>query len=719
MIFFVTYNDHPSGVYWSQVTDVVDHLNGLGMERVRLVAMVSLRKFSRSRRTIRDRHPRAIVVPMIPRAHNWRINWIWLYLLCLIYRPTGIIGRGIFATALALRMRAKGLVRTVCFDARAAYGAEWKEFRVVDDDALIAECAELERQVVNEVDLRMAVSEALVDHWKQELGYTEGRYEVIPCTLGRDLESCGPIGSPDLRAELGWGPKDVVLVYSGSTVGWQSLDLMDQVLEKVLAADPAVRALFLSQDDPHIQALMTRFPGRVARRWFPHNEVLSVLSVCDVGLLVRNPSITNRVASPTKFAEYLSAGLQVVISEGLGDLPPLVRANHLGRVLRTGEIPHFAQPSASERENAIGFARDSYTKAAFDERYRRLIRCLGPSRFKATDIARSRSSVADDLQRTLVTVVVPSFNKVRYIREMVASVQGQSHTNWEMRFVDDASTDGSRELIAELAATDARIILHLLPENKGANHCRNLGVDLASGEYLLFLDADDVLGEHCIRDRLRIASQGDFDLVVSTMEVFQQQPGDGTNRWVPSAKDPLAEFLRHRLPWSVMQPLWKRSFLLRLGGFDETFSRHQDVEFHTRALFDPCVKYCTIVDGPDCFYRIDEQRKVLKPFALMEGFTRSALKYYSKFYEQARRTGRHRLLVGIIYQTHIQLIHFRKLGRITPAEYQQLHELLMDPAIKQSLGWSKQALLSISGFYNSLPVRVPGVNMVLYRLITL
>ena len=53
MILYITYNDQPSGVYWSQVTDVVDHLNSLGGDQVRLVALVSMRGYRRSYRAIK------------------------------------------------------------------------------------------------------------------------------------------------------------------------------------------------------------------------------------------------------------------------------------------------------------------------------------------------------------------------------------------------------------------------------------------------------------------------------------------------------------------------------------------------------------------------------------------------------------------------------------------------------------------------------------------
>jgi glycosyltransferase involved in cell wall biosynthesis len=716
VIIYLTYNDQPSGVYWSQVTDVVDHLNTLGGDRVKLVALVSLRGYGRSAKAIRQRMPGALVLPMVPRAHNWRINWVWLWLVCLVYRPSGIIGRGVFATALALRMRRRRHVHRVCLDGRGAYGAEWEEYRIVDNDDLIEECARVERQAVNEADLRIAVSEALVQHWRDRFGYVGNHHVVVPCTLGHDLER--PLeANSDLRAQLGWSSDDLVLVYSGSTVGWQSLQLQTRMLAALLAADDRVRVLFLSQDDPHIRSLEERYPGRVARRWVPHTRVHEALSACDIGLLVREPSVTNRVASPTKFAEYLSAGLQVLVSEGLGDLAPLVRAEQLGWVYVEGALPRLTHPAGEDRERMQRVVRERFSKSAFNASYHQLLRCMGPARERFQGSVQVNAT-APTGGAQLVSIIVPSYNKGRYIREMVASVQAQTHADWEMLFIDDGSTDETRTVITELAAVDQRIKLHFQAGNKGANHCRNLGVQLAAGDHIMFFDADDVLAPHCLAGRLAADPNGDFDLVISTMEVFRNVPGEGGNRWVPSAADPLAEFLRHRLPWSVMQPLWRTPFLRSLGGFDESFPRHQDVEFHTRALFHPCVRYLTIVGEPDCFYRIAEERKVLRPYTLLEGFTTAALKYYFKFKDQARATGMHRLLLGIIYQTHIQLVHNRKLGLITAEERSKLRTMLLDPQVTRDLGMFKRLLLAVSGAYNALPIRIPGVNLVLYRMIT-
>lgn len=97
-----------------------------------------------------------------------------------------------------------------------------------------------------------------------------------------------------------------------------------------------------------------------------------------------------------------------------------------------------------------------------------------------------------DLKDDLISIVVPVYNAKRFLEETVSCVQAQNYTQWELLFVDDCSTDGSRELICKKAAADKRIKLIEQPENGGAAKARNRGVSKAVGRYLCFLDADDI-----------------------------------------------------------------------------------------------------------------------------------------------------------------------------------------------------------------------------------
>jgi hypothetical protein len=380
MIVYLTYNDQPSGVYWSQVTDVVEHLNSLGGPKVKLVALVSGRDFLCTRKKIKAHSPSAWVLPMVPTMKRWKRNTAILAWVCRLLRPSGIICRGPFATWMALRMRERGLTGKVCFDGRGAYAAEWEEYRIIDDDALIAQFRPLENEAVNASDMRIAVSQALVEHWRERYGYTGIAHVVIPCTLGKDHVK--PLVREEEKEEMASGlepiEKDVVqVVYSGSAAGWQSFELLSGLADQLLS-HPRVSLVFLSPDDRNIRELVSRYPGRVHRLWLKPDDVRYQLNLCDAGILVREDTITNRVASPTKFAEYLAAGLPVLISSNLGDFSALVKAHDLGLVVEEGKpLPELKQVPPTERERLRAFALEHFTKQAHDAGYRHLFQALG------------------------------------------------------------------------------------------------------------------------------------------------------------------------------------------------------------------------------------------------------------------------------------------------------------------------------------------------------
>jgi len=93
----------------------------------------------------------------------------------------------------------------------------------------------------------------------------------------------------------------------------------------------------------------------------------------------------------------------------------------------------------------------------------------------------------------LVTVIAPLYNAEKYIAETTESVINQSYQNWEMIIVDDCSTDSSREIVKDYETKDSRIKLIESETNFGGPaRPRNIGLDNAKGEYIAFLDADDV-----------------------------------------------------------------------------------------------------------------------------------------------------------------------------------------------------------------------------------
>lgn len=90
----------------------------------------------------------------------------------------------------------------------------------------------------------------------------------------------------------------------------------------------------------------------------------------------------------------------------------------------------------------------------------------------------------------LFSIITPAYNAEQYIRDCVTSVKAQNFVDWEMVVVDDGSTDGTARLVADLAATDPRVLL-LSKTNGGVSSARNAGLDAARGRYVIFLDSDD------------------------------------------------------------------------------------------------------------------------------------------------------------------------------------------------------------------------------------
>ena len=114
--------------------------------------------------------------------------------------------------------------------------------------------------------------------------------------------------------------------------------------------------------------------------------------------------------------------------------------------------------------------------------------------------------------KTKVTIVVPVYNTKKYLKECVQSLTEQTYADIEILLVDDGSTDGSSDLCDTLATTDERIrVIH--KENGGAATARNLGIDEADGEYLMFLDSDDWLDTDTVDTLVNYADENKTDVL--------------------------------------------------------------------------------------------------------------------------------------------------------------------------------------------------------------
>lgn len=125
----------------------------------------------------------------------------------------------------------------------------------------------------------------------------------------------------------------------------------------------------------------------------------------------------------------------------------------------------------------------------------------------------------------LVSVVIPSFNSARYIRQTIASVRNQSLTDWELIVVDDCSTDDSPVLVENQICGDNRIRLLKLERNAGRPAVpRNAGVRAARGRYVAFLDADDLWHPQKLELQIGLMRNQGVRLTSTATRWFRNEP---------------------------------------------------------------------------------------------------------------------------------------------------------------------------------------------------
>ncbi|MGW4868969.1 glycosyltransferase [Streptomyces chartreusis] len=182
----------------------------------------------------------------------------------------------------------------------------------------------------------------------------------------------------------------------------------------------------------------------------------------------------------------------------------------------------------------------------------------------------------------LVSVIIPLHNTERYIEACLASVLGQTHRELDVIVVDDGSTDGGAAIAERVADGRVRVDRGI---NRGVAGARNRGLALARGEFVAFLDADDLWYPDKLAEQLAVL-RGDRD-VVAVGAVFQYLSDSGRllGRAGENARDAVA---RQRLRRGQLMPFPISSLLCRTdavrdsGGFDESLPPVADLDLMAR-----------------------------------------------------------------------------------------------------------------------------------------
>ena len=117
---------------------------------------------------------------------------------------------------------------------------------------------------------------------------------------------------------------------------------------------------------------------------------------------------------------------------------------------------------------------------------------------------------------SLVSIITPSYNSAKFIKQCIESVIAQTYTNWEMLIVDDYSSDNSLQILKKY--NDKRIQLIELDKNVGASESRNVAIRKAKGKYIAFLDSDDLWEPQKLEKQISFMQKKDIVFSFSTYQ---------------------------------------------------------------------------------------------------------------------------------------------------------------------------------------------------------
>lgn len=182
-----------------------------------------------------------------------------------------------------------------------------------------------------------------------------------------------------------------------------------------------------------------------------------------------------------------------------------------------------------------------------------------------------------------VTVIVPLYNSEDYIAQCIRSVTTQTHMNWELIVVDDCSTDSSVDIARRYAKNDPRIIITSLDKNSGnPARPRNKGIEMATGRYLTFLDADDYWFENKLERQL--AFMRDKDIGFSFTRIHVVNPDGSHKRHAPATPEKVTfEYYIHNTCITPSTIMIDREKLPDFQ-FSEGHKRHEDFVTFVKTL---------------------------------------------------------------------------------------------------------------------------------------
>lgn len=206
------------------------------------------------------------------------------------------------------------------------------------------------------------------------------------------------------------------------------------------------------------------------------------------------------------------------------------------------------------------------------------------------------------MSRPLVSVIIPTFNRADLLNETLRSVTMQTYSELEILVVDDGSTDTTAEMLNEWSRREHRLRV-IRQINRGVALARQRGFDASAGEFIQFLDSDDLLSIDKIEAQAAVLTvSSEYDVAYSPTFYFREDwtASEPSRKTGEQVEDLLLSMISERV-WRTVSPLYRRSVCLAAGPWEPLVSE-EDWEFDVRVAASGA--RAKLVEKASAFYRV-------------------------------------------------------------------------------------------------------------------
>lgn len=232
----------------------------------------------------------------------------------------------------------------------------------------------------------------------------------------------------------------------------------------------------------------------------------------------------------------------------------------------------------------------------------------------------------------MFSIVIPFKGRADLVIQTLESVRNQTYNGWECILVDDGTEQNELFKITSHAGIDPRI--RIIPGNadrRGGNVCRNIGWRNARYSLIIFLDSDDLFAIDALERRAGVIGSNDgYDFWVFPSRIFYDRPGDTTLLWneirAGGVPDEVERFLCMDMPWHTTGPVYSKSFLEQIGGWNESLASWQDWEMAIRSIAVARSYFKALNYNPDHYFRKNKYGAVsgkVKSYGYLQGTMRA------------------------------------------------------------------------------------------------